>query len=689
MAAPPAYPLDPVLVDVITLEYEGEKDAEGHQHGQGSSKFVGGHEYVGEYVQNRMHGKGKYTWADGTVYEGDFVHNVVCGEGVYTWPDGSVYTGSVVNGLRHGTGTFQCQESSCPSFYEGSWEDGKRSGEGTIYYNGKRTVHYMGHWANDCRHGTGTMTYKSGNTYAGEWANNVKHGEGRMEWKNLDESYEGQWANDAQHGFGKHVWKSERASKHTPGIHKQMCNSYRGQFAAGLRHGIGKFFYANGAMYDGEWKENTKDGSGVFTYPDGSIYQGGFTNDRMTELVRKEEDKKSNPKEVKMNIQDLFTQCGFTPKQATRQMYELNNTLLLYFSQFKSMYKYYSALGSSSVASMFTMTMKQLWKFVKDSKILCPSTSMAKIDRCVFQMRKQQAIVVEESKERRRRKDAGLPDMDSAIPLSILNDTTIDNDSDVHDSQRPLLFRDFMEIVVRVAFARYANEIDDSTGDVLSMSQRLQTLATRNILEQKMNNKGEFQLVWARPQEGSGSFSIDPKAQKALDEHHDSLRGVFKLYAKAGQNPRDTTLTLREFILLLKECGVINETFTVSKAKQVFMSSTFHANIDADDLMNFDTEMIYEEFVAALVAVAQAANAHKLALDKKVDRFITDSILPNLRTVNLDDVTKRYVVAERSARDAVKQTLADEAAAAEAERIAVVEAEAAAAAAAELEGGAA
>ena len=118
--------------------------------------------------------------------------------------DGSTYTGDVVRGVRHGTGTMQL--TAIPVVYEGQWEDGKRNGQGVIYYDENKSSKYAGGWSKGRRSGKGILIYETGNVYEGEWSNDQKNGQGKMVWNTLNQVYEGSWKDDKPHGKGEHVW---------------------------------------------------------------------------------------------------------------------------------------------------------------------------------------------------------------------------------------------------------------------------------------------------------------------------------------------------------------------------------------------------------------------------------------------------------------------------------------------------
>jgi hypothetical protein len=83
---------------------------------------------------------------------------------------------------------------------------------------------WQGEWEDNLRHGSGKMTYASGNIYQGEMRRDRKTGHGVMQWFNLRERYAGEWLEDLQHGFGEHVWMEDKPADTSYGIMKQVSN---------------------------------------------------------------------------------------------------------------------------------------------------------------------------------------------------------------------------------------------------------------------------------------------------------------------------------------------------------------------------------------------------------------------------------------------------------------------------------
>uniref|UniRef100_UPI00398EE731 radial spoke head 10 homolog B isoform X4 n=1 Tax=Pristiophorus japonicus TaxID=55135 RepID=UPI00398EE731 len=317
--APDIYYEEPILTKLIVASYVGAT-IRGLYEGIGIAHFQGGHVYEGMFSEGLMHGRGTYTWLNGIKYEGDFSMNTPTGHGTYTWTDGSTYIGEVQNGIRHGQGIFTSADRSIS--YSGEWNQAKRHGKGTIYYNQEGSSWYQGDWVNNVREGWGVRRYKTGNVYEGEWKNFARNGEGTMSWISTNEEYTGQWQNGIQHGFGTHTWFLKRV----PGSQYPLRNEYVGQFVMGARQGHGKFFYASGAVYMGEWASNKKHGSGTFVFKNGHTFEGEFFEDRMVEFPHFSIDGIKTPDLSTIRTQSPLETGKFTSVQDTHSPFE---TLLL------------------------------------------------------------------------------------------------------------------------------------------------------------------------------------------------------------------------------------------------------------------------------------------------------------------------------------------------------------------------
>ena len=55
--------------------YEGETNAKGEPHGQGSYYYANGDRYKGHFKDDTLHGQGVFEWAVGARYEGQWKDN--------------------------------------------------------------------------------------------------------------------------------------------------------------------------------------------------------------------------------------------------------------------------------------------------------------------------------------------------------------------------------------------------------------------------------------------------------------------------------------------------------------------------------------------------------------------------------------------------------------------------------------
>lgn len=112
-----------------------------------------------------------------------------------TWVDenGEMFMGLRVNGLLEGEGAWECTDGDDRWWYEGNFENGKRSGYSVYHWpDGSR---YEGEWKDNERTGYGIDYYSNGDIYEGEWLNNERAGTGVYKYAEGGR-YEGDWLND-------------------------------------------------------------------------------------------------------------------------------------------------------------------------------------------------------------------------------------------------------------------------------------------------------------------------------------------------------------------------------------------------------------------------------------------------------------------------------------------------------------
>ncbi|GMH84322.1 hypothetical protein TrVE_jg5930 [Triparma verrucosa] len=613
-------PLDANLSKLIMLSYVGEQDEENRADGQGVAKFNDGHIYEGTWKTGMMHGKGKYTFSDGVTYAGQFTYNSITGVGVYTWNDKSTYSGDVKDGLRHGKGVFTAPDGK--GMYDGEWVNGRREGEGTIYYNAEKTCYYQGQWKDNVRSGKGVAVYPSGNKYDGEWKANRKNGKGKMEWIDVNESYEGSWVDDKQSGYGIHVWLDGDVAHGDTA--RQRCNQYAGQWKAGVREGIGTFQYANGSEYHGAWSGNVKHGYGVFTYPDGHVYEGPFVNDRMPGREEGNRATEDVAPQLKLNISDLVEDES---EEGKHQLKLIENLLLRYNSELKVVYKHYSGVtnglgfglgGEESTKKknevVFTMNMEQFRILCKECKLLDNSITFAMVNQIFYRMRRHHALYISSAWEDKETKQ----DDSGAVYYADQDE----NGMGVNNLERPLLFREFVEGLTRVAYHKYC---------IINKSVTVKT-ALRRVVEDHIR-------VYAT-QTGLNAFEdkmTEPKVKLGLTSNAGLLSAVFEKYAKKAE---DGVMSKREFLIFVADASCFGNKKSYSPEEVMAFCepskpehhhhhhAQFGVENGLDDGAIFENLMLKAEFLEAVCRLANAYNTNMVPLQEKLKTYFVGVLGP-------------------------------------------------------------
>uniref|UniRef100_A0A7S2JWF9 MORN repeat protein n=1 Tax=Leptocylindrus danicus TaxID=163516 RepID=A0A7S2JWF9_9STRA len=212
-------------------------------------------------------GHATYEHKSGTnFYSGTWENNKRSGNGTYRWSNGSVYEGKFANNKFNGYGKLNLADGTV---YVGHFRDNKRHGQGKLVFpNGSR---YSGCFENGMFANKGEMKYSTGHTYVGLWKKNRKHGWGKFIYQNTS-IYVGDFVADKKHGRGRLVYMP---------TDDNLREIYEGEWANDKRHGFGKHIYSRtkGEIYVGSWKDGKRHGKGSLQFNDGSKFDGSFEND--------------------------------------------------------------------------------------------------------------------------------------------------------------------------------------------------------------------------------------------------------------------------------------------------------------------------------------------------------------------------------------------------------------------------
>lgn len=454
--------------------------------------------------------------------------------------------------------------------------------------------------------GDGEMHYASGNIYQGKWANDAKCGKGVMQWFDVNERYEGEWLNDLQHGNGEHRWDVGNRPENT-GPQKLMSNRYVGEFKEGKRHGFGTFYYANGAKYQGEWDNNVKHGQGIFIFEDGNIYSGEFNRDKIVNY-KAEKCQDGAQAHILLHIDDILPADD---QDSARIKQEVMNTVIRIKSELKHIYKYYSTDPSicyTETEGVFTMTMQGVWKFCSDCSLLNGSINISAVNRMFLAMRKQQFKALDAAK------------IENSIQFDPLVIAPLgDHESkDLHDGGRVVLFREFVELIIRLV---HAYTLMKSAPKELSVE--LSMLFEEKIKDFTSNEPAtEFQREL---------YSTD--VSTTLVKYSKPLLKLYHQFARDKRSTHlehysDITLSVRGLLLLLKSCGALTDEFTSTNVLNAIFES-YDDNGEATSLANpfcLDTSLVFVEFQQAIAKIADHRIERTLPLQIKIDQYLRSSL---------------------------------------------------------------
>lgn len=209
---------------------------------------------IGKFVSGEE-GSGKYFEYNGTWDDGKISGNGSLKQENYklTYDSDSLigtYEGAVINGIPNGTGTFKANEPSDLVFeYNGNWKDGNISGTGKLKYN-KYVVKYD------------SGIVRTG-TYEGDVNNGVPEGKGAYSTTNDDNekyTYSGAFANGKFNGYGEKSFKNGKHgvqignwknNEFTPSLveYIQELGTYKNQCEYTLSSKAKKFIKSNEAVF--------------------------------------------------------------------------------------------------------------------------------------------------------------------------------------------------------------------------------------------------------------------------------------------------------------------------------------------------------------------------------------------------------------------------------------------------------
>lgn len=236
----------------------------------------------------------------------------------------------------------------------------------------------------------------------------------------------------------------------------------------------------------------------------------------------------------------------------------------------------YSVVGEIALDNVFTVTKLQFWRLACDTGVLAKGAPRRQVD-AIF--------------------------MASVKALGLVD-------------QISMSLPAFMEGIIRLAAMKYPSG---------ALDQRVADFLARDLLPIADRMTDPLRDLLARP-----------GAQGVFNRHRAQLLGVYKYYAKTDTTTpdalsRQSTMNIREFITLLRECDVIDRQLSVQAIMETFVQSQVDEGEHGEE--NLDSEFIFGEFLEAIARCGdiKISNRNK-SLPEKMEEFFTQMIFPVANT---------------------------------------------------------
>ena len=180
------------------------------------------------------------------------------------------YIGEFKNGKKEGNGNIFSSDNLF--FYEGNWENDKKTGLGKLIDNG---IQYNGNFKDDLFNGSGSLILKDGNFLEGEFKQGKLFGIGHLNYKNGN-IYVGNFEDNLPNGKGQMTYLNG--------------DIYYGNFLNGKKNGKGSFIMKNGDKFNGYFENDLYNGKGVLNKENGNVYKGIWKNGEFSEGIEFNED---------------------------------------------------------------------------------------------------------------------------------------------------------------------------------------------------------------------------------------------------------------------------------------------------------------------------------------------------------------------------------------------------------------
>jgi hypothetical protein len=498
------------------------------RHGVGLFTLQNGTQYIGHFDNGRRHGFGTLYYSsspDAQVpasFSGTWQADKRWGYGTAVYPSGNVYDGGWQNDAREGLGQMVWLDER--EEYTGEWHAGQQHGWG---------IHT---WFASAAHGAASRASLGQGTEGPCSSSEVR---AFLLDQFRPPTAECISADDVASLLHPPVDQLRvQLSKYTSFL--VISGRYKGQYNAGRREGFGVFEYSNGATFRGFWKADLKHGPGVFTAADGTVFAAQFVADNAissdcsdqlvksafsasfkqlmgTALLSATESPQAMQQLLfQLRIDDLLPAGASALKVSLR---EVLNVLTRWNSQLRTWYKFYASqpapqatrwfanatrhhekdayswhsrvserlydVDAAAVHGAATMRLCHLWKFVQDCGLLLPGElHLADCGQMLSLIRAKQAAAAIRCIRNGTPASSGDESLRAEQP-SEARDLLVQRILrefasqlyHAHDPTGPVLLREFVEVLIRIANRRlHATGKLAPYDDVGTMSTAVATL---------------------------------------------------------------------------------------------------------------------------------------------------------------------------------------------------------------------
>lgn len=222
------------------------------------------------------------------------------------------------------------------------------------------------------------------------------------------------------------------------------------------------------------------------------------------------------------------------------------------------------------------LSMMQFWKFAKDMHLISSNRlCFAEVDRAFLAAKTGVAL-----------KHAN-QEVDQLPPVQ---NKQQDATTHVHAPDQRMRFREFVEALVRMAFAMTGDQLQYTKSQAPTTSERVQYLLEGIIIPQ-------YQEAMQAEQDGYLFLRDSPQYQSVITQYQSIFETLFVFFSCAAKdelrqdtNPLDSTMTVRQFLRMVKQLQLVDKVLTLHKILGMIDQQ------DKNELV-VDREIIFDEFV--------------------------------------------------------------------------------------------